>query len=430
MTNRPRRSITMLVAALVIFVSLGEVGAQTDASSSVQLQDDFFGLHMRWGATTTPWPFVHVGSWRVITAETEWRGLEPQRGQWLFSHLDSAVQRAAIHGADVLLSLGQTPTWASARPQEIVPNGPGASAEPANMADWENYIRVVVARYRGRIKYYELWNEPYFTEVFGVTGRGHFTGSAAVMAEMARIAKRVIKELDPSAKLVGPACVGSVECIEAFLKAGGGGHIDIIAFHFYVSPQLIPAKAQALQAIAKKYGVENLPIWNTESGYLVHGTDQPTNPQPKLGESFAYVLSQEQLPGAVLKAMVFAATSGIKRYYHFSWDIPTMHVMWKNGTEPTPASLGYAQTLRWLRGSRLSNLKTADGIVSCNVTSKSGHKGMLVWSVSGTRNYTIPTPFSLTGYETLSGSYIARNFATNVDAGELPILLRQETTLW
>jgi hypothetical protein len=28
------------------------------------------------------------------------------------------------------------------------------------MTDWGNWVRAVVTRYKGRIKYYELWNEP------------------------------------------------------------------------------------------------------------------------------------------------------------------------------------------------------------------------------------------------------------------------------
>jgi hypothetical protein len=144
-----------------------------------------------------------------------------------------------------------------------------------------------MTRYKGKIAFYELWNEPYFTEVFGVTGRGHFTGSAVKMVEMAGIAKRVRDEIDPKARIVSPACVGQPKCLDAFLAAGGAGLVDVIAFHFYASPERIPELAAEVKAVMRRHGVEQLPLWNTESGYLVQGTHGPVIPQPNLGEAFS-----------------------------------------------------------------------------------------------------------------------------------------------
>lgn len=405
-----------------------------DNLGSIQINDDFFGLHIRWGAISTPWPFVRFQSWRVITPETEWRGLQPQRGIWKFDVLDRAIALSQEHGVDVILTLGQTPTWASARPTEPSANNLGNSAEPSDDADWDRYVRTVVARYRGKIKYYELWNEPYYSDLRGYTTKGHFSGSVASMVKLAKIARQVINEIDPNAKLISPSCTGGetigLECTETFLKAGGAQLVDIIGFHFYMLPERIPGMVTKIHTQMQKYGVKNLPLWNTESGYLVNGTDKTTAAIMNLGDPFDFVLTQEALPGYVLRAMVFAAMSGVTRYYHFSWDIPTMHLMWKKGTEPTPASTGYAQSVRWLRGATLADMKNEGGIVSCSITSITGHKGMLIWSTGGKRNYTIPDTFSLVGYEKISGAYIQRKASTNVEVDESPILIRQETALW
>lgn len=397
---------------------------------SFQIPPAYFGIHLRWGATTTPWPYLDFASWRVISPETEWRGLQPRRDVWRFEQLDTAVARARNNGVDILLSLGQTPRWASARPNEKVPNGYGASAEPANMADWENYLRTVMTRYKGKIAFYELWNEPYFTEVFGVTGRGHFTGSAVKMVEMAAIANRVRDEVDPEAQIVSPACVGRPECLDAFLSAGGKRFVDVIAFHFYSSPERITELAGKVMAVMKRHGVSHLPLWNTESGYLVQETGKPAVPQPNLGESFSYVLAESELPGQVLKSMVLSAQSGVSRYYHYSWDIPGMHVMGRRGMEPNAASAGFANVLRWLREARMGECqKNWWGLYSCPIQSKKGYQGWLLWAGGLQKAWQPPTGFRAIGFETLDGQYHPLN-TTDVPVSREPILVRDSKYVW
>lgn len=429
--NKSKSFVSIWFAAIVPFICSAGVA---ETLPQVRVADDFFGLHIRWGAISTPWPFVAFQSWRVITAETEWRGLEPNRGVWRFEVLDRAIALSEKHGVDVILTLGQTPQWASARPTEPSANSLGNSAEPKDIADWENYIRTVMLRYRGRIKYYELWNEPYYSDLRGYTTKGHFSGSVSEMLKLAKITRKVLNEIDPSAKLISPSCTGGeligLECTEAFLKAGGGSLVDVVGFHFYMSPERIPRIAEKIRTLMFKYKVSALPIWNTESGYLVNGTDKTTNAIANLGDPFDFVLTQELLPGYILRSMVLAALSGVSRYYHFSWDIPTMHLMWKRGTEPTPASTGYAQAVRWLRGATLGNLKNEAGIFSCDVTSRSGHKGVLVWSVAGTKKFAIPSSVNISGYETIGGAYIASRDVKTIDVNESPILIRQEAALW
>lgn len=405
-----------------------------DEPTTIRINDDFFGMHIRWGAISTPWPFVRFHSWRVITPETEWRGLQPQRDVWKFESLDQAIALSEKHNVDVILTLGQTPSWASARPTEPSANGLGFSAEPKNIADWEKYVRTVISRYRGRIKFYELWNEPYYSDLRGYTTKGHFSGSVTQMIELAKITRNVINELDPHAKLISPSCTGGesigLDCTEAFLKAGGGKLVDVIGFHFYMLPERIPRIAKKIHTLMRKYEVQSLPLWNTESGYLVNGTDKATATIPNLGDPFDFVVTQDALPGYVLRAMLLSAVSGISRYYHFSWDIPTMHLMWKKGIEPTPASTGYAQSVRWLRGTTIVDMKIENGIASSGAISRTGHNGILVWSTNGTRKYTVPHSFNPVGYEKLSGSYVTLDSTKIIEIDESPILIRQERTLW
>jgi hypothetical protein len=129
--------------------------------------------------------------------------------------------------------------------------------------------------------------------------------------------------------------------------------------------------------------------------------------------------------------MVLSAVSGVSRYYHFSWDIPGMHLMWKKGTEATPASFGYAQALRWLRGSTIIGCNnTPTGLWSCELHSPSGHRGFLVWSVQGSGLAELPNDFLPIAYETLDGKFNAITSTGPITVGGSPVLFRAETPIW
>ena len=93
---------------------------------------DYFGLHIHRADTTTSWPITRFGSWRLWDAKVAWPYLEPERGHWDFRRLDRIVATAELNHVEVLLPLGLSPKWASARPQErsaYGPSGIGMAAE-------------------------------------------------------------------------------------------------------------------------------------------------------------------------------------------------------------------------------------------------------------------------------------------------------------
>jgi len=123
----------------------------------------FFGMHIHRAPVSTPWPSVPFQAWRLWDTHTTWAQLEPEKGNWDWRMLDRTVALAESHGVEVLYTMGRTPRWASARPAQMGrnPNAePGGMAEPKNLEDWRNYVRTVATRYKGRIKAYEIWNEP------------------------------------------------------------------------------------------------------------------------------------------------------------------------------------------------------------------------------------------------------------------------------
>lgn len=374
-------------------VSVGPSGRYVD--------DSFFGMHIRYGVEKDVWPNTFFASWRVITPETEWRGLQPSRDRWNFSALDKAVKKAGAHHVEVLLSLGQTPMWAASRPREVVQNGPGAASEPAQTADWERYIRTVARRYKGRIKYYELWNEPKFREVDRYRVEDGFTGYATQMVELGKVARRVLAEEDPNAILISPA-LGSanVARIEAWLKAGGGQVAPVLASHFYEpTPEEMVASYRRIRAGLDRNGYIGMPIWVTESGYFVENPEWPPA-KPQWNEE---VVSPEKLAAYVVRAHLLTAAIGVARFYWYSWDIPNIGLTRSYGATPMIGAVAYGTMTRWLRGATISRCETDNDRTWLCYISQKQEKFVVLWNVDEDIDFQIPDGMTFDQIETIDG---------------------------
>src|SRR5256884_3286953 len=189
-----------------------------DWSSDV-CSSDLFGLHIHHLPQPTPWPRVSFGSWRLWDAYVVWPNVEPQKGQWDFSHLDGYISLAESHSVEILLPLGLTPAWASSRPKEKSGYEPGNAAEPRNISDWSEYVREVATRYKGRIHAYEIWNEPNLSDFF--------SGRPDTMLELAREAYGVLKQVDETVLVVSPSATGQtgIAWLEHYLQKIGRAHV-------------------------------------------------------------------------------------------------------------------------------------------------------------------------------------------------------------
>lgn len=432
----PRSAARLLLGALV--VSAAFVATESYAKDVVSVGENgrivegsFFGMHVRYGATQTPWPNVPFHSWRVITPGTAWFGLQPERGKWNFAELDRSVAVAERHGIEILLTLGQTPKWAAARPGEIVQNGPGASSEPARMEDWENYIRTVARRYRGKIKYYELWNEPRFREVYPYRVMPGFTGYAAQMVEMGRVARRVLQQEDPKAVLISPAIDAGLSHVEQWFRSGGGDVAPILGYHFYVRPpEKMVSLYRDLRTITKRYGYPTMPIWNTESGYLVYNPEQPSAQfRPGSSDVFGQLLTPDELAAYMVRAHILMAAAGLDRFYWYSWDIDDMGLTRSSGRTPMIGSVAYKTMLDWLRGATISMCATDnDKTWICHLR-RNGKEAFVVWNTDGEIPFEIPKDMQVGEVETIDGKTMLVRLGP-IRIGMTPVLLKAKGVRW
>ncbi len=68
---------------------------------------------------------------------------------------DHIVDLAGKYGLELVPRLSNPPAWSRALTDTI-----GTYAPPDDLSDWGDYVYAVVSRYRGRVRYYQLWNEP------------------------------------------------------------------------------------------------------------------------------------------------------------------------------------------------------------------------------------------------------------------------------
>jgi Glycosyl hydrolase catalytic core len=333
-----------------------------------------FGMHFHHVGGVTPWPDVPIGEWRLWDAHTAWPDLEPQKGQWHLETLDAYLNLAAQHHADVLLPLGLSPRWASARPAEHSVYQPGFAAEPRDIDDWREYVSVVAGHCKGRVRAYEIWNEP--------NSKDFWTGDVGQMVALTRAASATIRNIDPQAIIVSPSATTSagVDWLSQFLRMGGGQYVDVIGYHFYVGPQppeaMIPLIQRVKQMMAEN-GASDKPIWNTEFSW----------PSPKPFPS------EELAAGYLARAYILDWAAGVQRLYWYAWDnhtfVATQTTRDDNQTL-TPAGRAYGIVQKWLVGARMDGCnEEPDHTWTCRLT-RGGAPEWIVWNTEGTMSFSIP----------------------------------------
>lgn len=307
------KQIIVLISAL-----LSAGSAVAAAANDAPVPREYFGLHIHRADQGTTWPNVPFGSWRLWDSYVGWAQLEPKKGQWDFSRLDRYVAMAGLTKVDILLPLAMTPRWASARPDEPSAYQPGNVAEPAKLSDWFNYVATVGARYKGKIKHYEVWNEP--------SDKTHYSGDLTTLVKLTCEAKRVLQEIDPTIKVVSPASAGGgrhIEYLDRFLAAGGAKCIDIVGHHFYVfkeSPEAMIPLIRGVKKVMAANGVGHLPLWNTETGYWIENGDGTPDHPMVATKGWKKLGLDEESGNYLIRAFLIALSEGVQRFYWYSWD--------------------------------------------------------------------------------------------------------------
>jgi hypothetical protein len=413
------RSVVAIAAALVFGVACrGGSGSTMLEPTREAVPATYFGMHIHRADRGTGWPSVPFATWRLWDADVVWANLETAPGKWTWERLDQYVELAARHGVELVMPLALSPRWASARPDEPSSYGPGLGAEPRSIDAWRNYVRTVATRYKGRIQWYEVWNE--------VNDKGYFTGSVEMIVRLTAEANRIVKEIDPGNRIVSPSIVADLKYFDRVYGAGLGQHVDVIGYHFY-APSVVPEKMlieiAEVRRLMTKHGLADKPLWNTEVGWAV--TNEDGSKSPHLDPRWA-MLSPRTAAAYMSRALIVNWAAGVQRYCAYSWDHSGMGFIEPKAGTHKPIAHAYGQTAAWLSGARIEQCAKGGDTWTCQLETKDNNRAWIVWTESGATNtFKPPHEWQVTETITLGGAPRAFAEQGSVEIGDAPVMLRR-----
>lgn len=410
-------------------------------------------MHIHSTEPATPWPDAEVptvqfGGLRLWDSDTGWAEINTASGVCDFSHMDQWLTEAQANNVDVLYDLARTPTWASSGSTDNtcayadISGGDGQCWPPTDLNDdgsgadaiWIGWVTSVVTRYKGQIKFYEIWNE-WNIKLF-------WKGSAPQLVRMTQDARCVIEGppaggcnsdstfihgtgLDPSAQIVTPAPVGggtsptaladAATYMNTFLNQtqagnmGPGNFVDVIGFHCYVSTQTlgppypVPENVSTVDnAVAAVPGVQGKPLFCTEGGWGNASEEGFTDVDLQAAFLARYYLLQTSTP--------------VQRVYWYAWDTTSTEIGLWSPSAPTPAAIAYGEVYKWISGATLSSPcapVSGSTVYTCAYTRGNGYTALAVWDSNTAAScyaagaptcstFTIPSQYKL--YRDLSGN--------------------------
>jgi polysaccharide biosynthesis protein PslG len=219
-----------------------------------------------------PWEDIEIDG----KGDFEDRRHEPWRDAW--AKYDTIVTLAEAEGIDIIARLDNPPAWSRALGDEI-----GQKAPPDNFDDYGDFVTAVVERYRGRITYFQLWNEPNIYDEWGEQAV-----DPEAFTELLCTGYRRAKTANPDAVILAPALSPTVELdgrnlnnlvfLDRMYRAGAGDCFDILSAQAYglwsgasdrrLRPTVINYPYHLfLRDLMVQHGDAAKPIWLSEIGW-------------------------------------------------------------------------------------------------------------------------------------------------------------------
>lgn len=193
-------------------------------------------------------------------------------------------------------------TWAG--PVTSSSNGIQEYPYTAMIPEWGLFCGKVAQHYAGRVKAYEIWNEP-------TMGNGPYGDQTPQQyRDLLNAASPLIRQYDPNAKIVGFAGVPTY-FMQSVLALGMASQMDVVSEHTYgqvMQPESgYPTQVAAVRSIMNSGGAASKPIWDTEQGVVGDddGYSVPSN-------------SEADVAALLTRNIVTAASLGESKFFWFS----------------------------------------------------------------------------------------------------------------
>ncbi len=225
-----------------------------------------------------------------IKQHVPWADIEtPDRGQYFDSaarrstwdKYDEIVDLADEFGLSIIARVDRAPAWA--RPGQSL-----ATAPPAALADYGSFLDTLARRYHGRIRHFQIWNEPNLAgewggappgpEAYAPLLRTAFDALKAVDAANVVIAAPMAATLERS-----PRAMNELDYLERLYQTGAGRFMDVQAanaFGLEYPPDAPPdpdvlnfRRVEFVRERMVAHGLQDKPIWFNEYGWNASPAD-------------------------------------------------------------------------------------------------------------------------------------------------------------
>jgi Putative Ig domain len=391
---------------------------------AVPIPATFFGMSIY--DQNNVYPSVPIGYLGKGDATT-WPFLEQVQGTYNWKPLDEYVAVAQAHGLPFYWTNANIPPWAAANVSTCsYYKGTKIEActsmiKASKMAAFDQFLKTLVQRYKGKITMYELWNEPNIGNVF--------TGTIEQMVTLTEHVYKAVRTYDPGALIAGPSATYAPYLLSYFQHGAPTG-INLIDIHGYpnvdaddVPEAIVGFKTEAVKIDMASLGLQGKPIWDSENSWGGPHADR----DPDYRASF------------VARSLLEHWSVGMQRAFWYGWDEPVWGTLWTPANGITPAGTAYGIVEGWMVGATMPYPCTQNGgtvfdaVYTCDLTRTGGYQARAVFDTTQTCSKGVCTTSSYTPdpkyiqYVDITGAVFSITPGETVQIGLKPILLENQS---
>jgi polysaccharide biosynthesis protein PslG len=186
----------------------------------------------RWLRQEFPWEDIEIHG----KGDFEDRRHEPYRSAWeKYNHI---VALAEQYDMELIVRLSNPPAWTRAGGDDA-----GTYAPPDDLDDYGDFVAAVVERYKGRVRYYQIWNEPNIYPEWGEA-----TISPEDYVALLKTGAERARAVDPDVVIISGALASTIDLdgihvpshnfndltfLQRMYDAGAAPYFDVLAMQGY-----------------------------------------------------------------------------------------------------------------------------------------------------------------------------------------------------
>ncbi|HXI17893.1 MAG TPA: hypothetical protein VNM48_16145, partial [Chloroflexota bacterium] len=173
-------------------------------------------------------------SWTAVEPSAKGKSIDTSRGVSNWERYDEIMRAAQEEGIQVLARIDLPPEWAR-------PPGSYKTHPPLDTRDYGDFVQSFLERYRGQVRYIQLWNEPNLNEEWG-----RRPVDPAGYVELLKAGADGARRADPGVRIVTAALAQTLEpddpsasglddllYLDRLYMHGAKPHFDVLAVNAY-----------------------------------------------------------------------------------------------------------------------------------------------------------------------------------------------------